>query len=230
MRLDFSQARPVAAKRAAARRAAEATATQSPKLHLDFHPRVYMRDKTHTYLWLRDGRTYGYFLTMDPGSVTIVKVDIETEFERDEKGAITKETKIYRVYEDKEHSWDLVPYRYDFLKAVEKYHTSHLGRSAAAEREMRALLGLEPLPSNVTDEDLAPDTPDTVPKTPKRAPNGPAKESAGYTLQALCLELNLDPTEARKTLRSKKVQKPGGRWEWPTVEAAAAVRAILAAV
>jgi len=227
---DAGKAAPVAEAKSKARHAAERIATKGSKLLLDFRCRVFMRDRTHTYLWLRDGRSYGYFLTLDPGSVTIVKVDIETEYERDEKGKITKETKVYRVYEDKEHFWDLVAYPYDFVKAVEKYHTSHLGRSAAAEREMRAILGLEALPADVTDEDLAPDPPEPDEKGTGKAPNKPAKAPGGYTLQSLCLELKLDPTEARKTLRSKKVEKPGGRWEWPSAEAAAAVRAILSAV
>src|SRR6185369_7999435 len=141
-----------------------------------------------------------------------------------------KETKVYRLYEDKEHFWDLVPFRYDLVKAAGIFHSSHLGRTAAAEREMRSILGLEPLPDSVTDEDLEPDTPNPAPKATKKVPNGPAKASGGYTLQAPCLELKLDPTEARKTLRSKKVEKPGGRWEWPSSTAAAAVRAILSGI
>ena len=61
---------------------------------------VYMRDRTHTYLWLRDGRAYGYFLTMDTGSITVEKVDIITEYDRDEKNKIIAERKVYRVYQD----------------------------------------------------------------------------------------------------------------------------------
>jgi hypothetical protein len=49
----------------------------------------------------------------------------------------------------------------------------------------------------------------------------------GYTIQALCAEIGMDPTDARKILRSEKVQKPGGRWEWPNAGAAADVKKLL---
>lgn len=201
------------------------------KLRLDFRPTVYMRDRTHTYLWLRDGYKFGYFLTMDSGSITVSRVDIieiidEPEVKADKKLKITAKAAVvheaYRVFESHENFWDLVPYDYDMLRAVQKYHSSPLGRSVAAEREMRTILGLPPLAESITDADLSP-----AAKSPK-VPSEP-RASAGYTLQELCAELKLDPTEARKALRAAKIEKPGSRWEWPNAEAAAAVRAVLEA-
>lgn len=203
------------------------------KLTVDFRPTVYMRDKTHTYLWVRDGRSYGQFLTMDSGTITLEKLPIIEEPVTNSSGKVTGHTRAYRVYESKQQFWDLEPKNYDFLKAVEKYHSSLLQRSRPAEREMRVILGLEPLGE---DDDVP--TP-TRPPRPVRGPAEarpepskkakPVKDSAagGYTLAQLCAELKLDPTEARKTLRSKKVEKPGGRWEWPNAQAAEAVRKAL---
>ena len=67
------------------------------------------------------------------------------------------------------------------------------------------------------------------PEKRSKKPASAPKDPAGYTLQALCAELKLDPTEVRKALRAAKVEKPGARWEWPNAEAAAAVRAVLEA-
>lgn len=203
------------------------------KIRIEFRPTVYMRDRTHTYLWVRDGGNYGLFLTMDTGSITLEKVPKETELVRNDKGKIVDELTVYRVYENKQEFWDLEPKEYDFMKAVEKYHSSLLQRSRPAEREMRNFLGLEPL-----SEDEAvpvPDRPARPAKDRSVAPGRPPKEprtrkepsAGGYSLAQLCAELKLDPTEARKTLRSKKIEKPGARWEWVNAEAAAAVRKAL---
>ena len=192
------------------------------KIRLDFRPMVYMRDRTHTYLWLRDGRAYGYFLTMDTGSITVEKVDIITEYDRDEKNKIIAERKVYRVYQDKETFYDLEPYPYDFQSALRKYYDSLLTRSNKAENEMRILLGLKPL-EGVNDQDDV--SPQTKPARPPKAPQTDA--GGGYTLVALCLELKMEPGEARKILRSKKIEKPGGKWEWPTPAAAAHIRTAL---
>lgn len=213
--------------------------------------KVYMRDRTHTYLWLRDGHKYGYFLTMDSGTIEVARVDmvtevIEPEVKADKKAkiaakpAVTKD--VYRVWADRETTWDLVPHAYDFKKAVEKYHTSLLGRTAAAEREMRAILGLAQLDADVADDTVIGEPPKPVAGTTgavkglrepraERQPREPKPERVkGYTLQELCAELKKDPTEARKALRGAKVEKPGAQWEWPNAEAAAAARKVIAAV
>lgn len=203
-------------------------------VRVDLRSNVYMRNRTHTYLWLRDGYKFGYFLSMDSGKIEVVKVDIVTETlepATKTKPAVTRD--VYRVWENREITWDLVPHPYDFRKAVEKYHTSTVGRTAAAEREMRSILGLPQLADDVTDEDLQPEQSERQERAAKPAkeraarPAKAEKGPGGYTLQELCAELKKDPTEARKALRAAKVEKPGGRWEWPNVEAAAAVRAIL---
>lgn len=200
------------------------------KTKINFRPTVYMRDKTHTYLWIRDGRNYGLFLTMDSGTITVEKIPIEVELIRDDRGNVTGEISTYRVYENKQEFWDLEPKDYNFMKAVEKYHSSLLQRSRPAEREMRNFLGLAPL--NDDDAVAIPDRQPRPAKTPSVAlskPPKPAKDpsAGGYSLAQLCEELKLDPSEARKTLRTKKIEKPGARWEWANAEAAAAVRKAL---
>ncbi len=205
MKLDFSQPK------------------KSGKLKLDFHPQVYMRHKTHTYLWLRDGRAFGHFLTMDSGTIEVVKVPFETIVERDEKTKkVIREVQVYTIQESRDQAYELTVHHYDFLKAVEKYHSSQLGRSNAAEREMRAILGLEPLA--VTDtEDIG----TAQPQAQRPAKDRKEAAAGGYSLATLCQELKMDPAEARKILRSKKIEKPGGKWEWPTAEAAASIRTAL---
>jgi hypothetical protein len=192
------------------------------KIVVDFTPtatRVFMRRRTHTYLHLRDEDAEGLFLTMDSGTLSVVRLPI----------VIGEHHSVYRVWFNREDYEDLEPFAYDFVEAVRKYHTSLLGRTAGAEREMRAILGLPELEESVTDADLA-----AKPVERKRSRKEPSvaseKPAGGYTLQALCAELGIDPTDARKHLRQQKVEKPGGRWEWASAEAAAPVRTLLEAM
>lgn len=234
-----------------------APALKSRKLRVDFTPpavgptKVYMRDRTHSYLWLRDGHKYGYFLTMDSGTIEVARVDmvtevIEPEVKADRKAkiqakpAVTKD--VYRVWADRQTTWDLEPKAYDFQKALEKYHSSLIGRTAAAEREMRSLLGLPQLAADIADDTVIgeqpkPVTPSTgavkglrAPRAERKPKEPRAERVKGYTLQELCTELKKDPTEARKALRGAKVEKPGAQWEWPSAEAAAAARKVIAAI
>jgi len=175
-------------------------------MKINFRPIVYMRDRTHTYLWVRDGRgDYGYFLTMDPGTIELVK--------------IPKEDGTYRVWQDKEHSWDLVPYAYDPMKAFWKYHDSLLDRSPAAERELCAILDCEP--RKVKPKPIA------ATQAAAAAKRGTPPPGSDYSLTQLCQELGIDPSDARKTLRRKGVEKPGSQWAWATSEAAEAARKAL---
>lgn len=48
----------------------------------------------------------------------------------------------------------------------------------------------------------------------------------GIPLKKICAEVDIDPKDARRCLRSKKIEKPGGRWEW-TAERAKEIKAIL---
>jgi len=199
------------------------------KIVIDFTPlatRVFMRRRTHAYLHLRDEFGEGVFLTMDsevsPKGISVFRCPMVIP-----EGA---KHHTYRVQFKRDDFEDLEPFEYDFQKAVVKFHSSLLGRTAGAEREMRAILGLEKLQESVTDEDLAVERPE-----PKRARKGPSEAKAkpqgasgsGYTLQELCTELGIEPTEARKYLRQQKAEKPGGRWEWPSAEAAASIRSML---
>lgn len=65
--------------------------------------------------------------------------------------------------------------------------------------------------------------------TPKGTPkeDTPAAAGEGYTIQELCKEIGIEPTEARKILRAQKVQKPGGRWAWADKKAAAPIKKII---
>lgn len=191
-------------------------------LHLGFRPMVYMRDKTHTYLWVRDEEDIGYFLTMDTGSITLERIDLVTVYERDERNRIISHSRVYRVYENKELYEDLVPYEYNPMVAVQKYHESLLARTPEAEREMLRILEIDP--KEARKEIAARVTSPEPARPPKAAPRSPG---AVYSLSDLCSELKMDPSEARKILRSQKVQKPGSRWDWPNREAAASVRAAL---
>ena len=178
------------------------------KLTLDFRCRIFMRDKTHTYLWLRDGRSYGYFLTMDSGTIEVAKLEMIDG--------------TYRVHENGQKFWDLEPFNkpYSFEKAVRMYWESTMGRSEKAEQEMCSILGTEPGRKSIR----AMDTPQ--PKA-QAAASGPKKPSVGgYSLADLCAEINMDPSEARKKLRGR-VEKPGSKWEWASKEATSHVRAIL---
>lgn len=201
-------------------------------VRVEFRPTVYMRDRTHTYLWLRDGYKFGYFLTMDSGMITVAKVDIVEETVTPEvkadkklkiahKPAVIRE--VYRTWSDRETAYDLTPHKYDFLKAVAKYHESTLRRTPEAEREMRGFLGL-PLDANLDDPRITGQGEvDLKPRERKPREQREPKTAAGFTLQELCAELKLEPSEARKTLRGAKIEKPGARWEWASRSDAASV-------
>lgn len=203
-------------------------AKKAEKLVIDFTvtaTRVYSRRRSHMYLHLRDEEGEGLFLTLEPGSVSVVRCPLIIP-----DGA---HHSVYRVQFGRDDFEDLEPRVYDFETAVRNWHSSQLGRTAGAEREMRAILGLEALEESVSDADLA-----VQPRERKRTRKEPSEARAeprerqpgGYTLQSLCEELGIDPTEARKHLRRSNAQKPGGRWEWPSAEAAASIRALLEAM
>lgn len=199
--------------------------SKAEKLVLDFtltDTRVFSRRRTHFYLLLREDELEGVFLTLEPGTLSVVGCPRVIP-----EGA---HHSVYRVWFGREDYEDLEPRAFDFVDSVRKWHDSPLGRTAEAEREMRKVLGLEALQESVSDADLA-----VEPKRRKRARKGPSeghaapreRQPGGYTLQTLCAELGIDPTAARKYLRQSKAEKPGGRWEWPSAEAAASIKALL---
>jgi len=165
-------------------------------MKLDFHQRTYMRDGTHTYLWLRDEEFEGVFLTMDSGEIEVVKVP------RDGEGQ-------YRV------SWGagkvsvLTPYDPDnFEKALWVYARSTLSKSEDAKRELAAWIGGEvPTPPRRKLKRK---------EAPKKEPR-PSAATGGLSLGDICQELGIEPSEARKALR-KQFQKPGSSWAWATRE------------
>lgn len=102
----------------------------SQRLIIDFTPplpRCYLREKTHTYIWLRDKAQVGTFLTMESGIIEVVKVPLV-----DGK---------YRVMRSKDGL--LEPINYDLRKAIEVYAGSTLEKTPAAQREIARIMGEE---------------------------------------------------------------------------------------
>lgn len=144
-------------------------------------------------------RTHSYILlTQDEFSGRFLTID---------SGQVTVETLervdgVFKVGHE-----DLTPFPYDVLKAARVYMDSTLTKTPEALAELEALSG---------------DTPRVTPQpaAPKPAKAVPVAKGGGYSLADLCKEAGIDPGEARQRLRKAKVQKPGGRWEWPNAEAA----------
>lgn len=144
-------------------------------------------------------RTHSYLLlTQDEFSGRFLTID---------SGQVTVET-LERIdgvfWVDNE---DLTPFPYDVLKAARVYLDSTLTKTPEALAELEALSG---------------DTPRVTPQpaAPKPAIRPPVAKGGGYSLADLCKEAGIEPGEARQRLRKAKVEKPGGRWEWPSAEAA----------
>lgn len=179
------------------------------KLAVDFSPKVFMRDKTHTYLFLREKKGKGCFLTMEEGIIDVVKIPLEDGeyrvWQRNE-GQYGKEVQTFY--------YPLVPFDYDFMKAVHTYWNSTIEKSVSADRELRALLGL----GSAAVEPEAGGT------------RKPADPNRGVSLADLCIELNIEPGQARKILRSRGIEKPSdGRWQWQVPSAVDEIREILLA-
>ena len=157
----------------------------NPPKHIvvDFSPLVFLRAKTHSYFLIREKKGKGQFLTLEQGVIEVV--------------SLTKDTDdLYKVWihsdgaSDKAYiGFPLVPYNYDFLKAIRSLHESTLSKSAAADREIRNILGLG-------------------------ASEVVLEEGTSCSLADICIELGIETGEARKILRTKQVEKPGARWEW----------------
>lgn len=169
-------------------------------MNLDFHQRTYMRDGTHSYLWLRDEEFEGVFLTMDSGEIEVVKVP------RDGEGQ-------YRVAWGAGKVSVLTPYEPDnFERALWIYARSTLSKSEDAQHELSSWLGGNvPKPPR---RKLKRAATESAPKSPR-----PSVATGGLSLQDICQELGIEPSEARKALR-KQFQKPGSSWAWATREAA----------
>lgn len=177
-------------------------------MEINFRPIVYMRDRTHTYLWLRDLGGCGQFLTMESGVI--------------ERVSLTLSGGVYHVTHN-DARWELTPHPYDPIQAFKKYRDSFLERSEAAATELSVVLSLEPGPKPVRNQVEKPVAISTKPE--KKARNSPI--GGGYTLAQMCQELGIDPSDARKMLRNKKIEKPQGKWEWTNPEAAESVRKAL---
>lgn len=187
----------------------------SPKrvLSIDFSPRVFMRDRTHTYLFLREKKGKGQFLTMESGTIEIVRVPLEDGeyrvWKRNE-GEV-QDPKVTLIF------YPLVPYEADPMRAINTYWASPLDKSPAAIRELRVLLGLPPS-----------EEPEGYKERGSTSPKA-AKTSTGASLADLCTELGIEGSAARKVLRKEQIEKPGDRWEWTDPEAAQKIKDLLIA-
>lgn len=169
---------------------------------LDFRARVYFKN-THSYLWIRDGRNYGYFLTLESGSIDLVKV------KRSEDGS-------YGIM-----GWNLRPEpNKDFIKAIRVYHNSTLLKTPVAIQEISIILGLSPRPVK---EESAIKTDIGKPISKPKAEKIILPKGDTYTLAHICQELKLEPAEARRRLRNQKIEKPSSSWSWPNKMAAESV-------
>lgn len=72
--------------------------------------------------------------------------------------------------------------------------------------------------------------PDADPKPEKVKKERAPRPDGLIALQDICVELKIEPKDARTVLRSKKIEKPAhGRWEWPQEEVAAIKKVIAGA-
>lgn len=146
---------------------------------------------TRHFVLVKEGRDYDHYLTLEEGAYKVVKVGKESEVRK---------------------RWR--PYNYTPAEAARIAEKSFLPKTADAARAICQLQG----------KPVAAETPTTPtsegekPTTRKRTVS--AGGGTGYSLAQMCEELSIEPFDARKLLREKKVQKPGSRWEWPTKDAA----------
>lgn len=103
--------------------------TPNKKLKLDLSTKVFMHEKTHTYLLVETKKNTETFLRLGNGCIELVKMGKES-------GA----------------RLELVPKTYDYKKAIRIYFASHLTRSSKVERMLREILGL-PTSDIIEDED-----------------------------------------------------------------------------
>lgn len=187
-------------------------------LHLDFSPRVFMRDKTRTYLLLRDGSKKSFFLTMEEGQIDVVQIPKEEGDYRVYKlneGEVNDKN-VKRVY----HS--LTPTNHDLLHAAQVYWNSTLTKTPRAERELRVILGM-PVGAEIPEDGVE------TPVKKKRSTGGTGKGTGGsgaLDLAGICTELGLEPSKARKLLRGH-MEKPQGGWQWQSLDAATQVKELL---
>lgn len=180
-----------------------------PSLILDFTARVYFRDRTHTYLFLRMKKDKGHFLTMEDGIIEVVKVPFEEgEFRVWKANEGEVEERVARIY------YKLTPVDYDPMKAIMVYWNSTLDKTVAADRELRLLLGMQ----TQGPED---------PRSPSLAKKATAGKDREISLADICLELDMEGSQARKILRTMGIEKPGERWEWPNPEQASSIKEML---
>lgn len=166
----------------------------SPRISVDMTQYVWVRDITHSYIWLRDNPDgTGSFLTLEDGSIQMVRLFKEGN-----------------TYLPRNRYWKLEPHGpYLAQRALHIYRNSTLLRTPSVDLEMDQLL-----------ERLGPWRPPAAKPQPPITKPVPAPSALGtYTLGQLCQELNKKAPEARAALRKANVKKPGGAWVWANREA-----------
>lgn len=127
---------------------------------------------------------------------------------------ISTQSGIIDVYKlPKEETRNLRPNFTKVKYAAKVLLESFIEKSERAQRLLELIVNDQPLPP--------------VGQYRKKRPQKLVKEKVVMTqknpdaipLKKICAQLDIDPTDARKVLRSEKVSKPGGRWEWPKKEA-----------
>lgn len=179
-------------------------------LVIDFTPRIFLC-KTHSYILVKTGTKYGHFLTMESGSIELVKLEMGADgrfyFRKRNEGEVGDKTQAFVEY-------PLVPYHKTSMEsALKVYLTSPLNRTVKAARALAELTGGVLPPEEQ-------ETPARAKRKPKSGDSRPHTTLPGYTLHELCEELGIDPTEARAELRAKGVKKPGSKWSWENREQA----------
>lgn len=100
--------------------------------------------------------------------------------------------------------------------AAETWRESYLPKSPAGLRAIHLIITGNEMPT--PEEEVA------IPEVEKL----PTSIPLGTTLRTVCLELEIDPTLARKFLRSKpELGEEGGRWTWSDYKLLAKVKSAL---
>ena len=89
------------------------------KITMDFSPRVFMEDKTHSYLLVEPGKNNDLFMRFGNGCIELVKLG---------KSSTTRLA--------------LVPQVYDYYRALEHYLNSQLSKTTRVERILKEQLGI----------------------------------------------------------------------------------------
>lgn len=163
----------------------------------------YLLNKCHGYLWVRDSKSYGLFLTITEDSIIdLVKV--------------TRVDSEYRVYYSTDKYDLLIGYPYDFYNGIRIYSESTLEKSPRAEPEISRFLSVKRAHPGVP-HGVNRNRPNLISNTPPSYTKTPTDSGKIIALSELCTDLGISETVARSILR-KTTAKPAGGWKWKKSE------------